>query len=94
MKIKDIIKGVIISVSAIIIGYFAVGLPLNLFNLLSKDGQRIFFIIELCLFLFIGGVFLVIQDRKEQQQKKEQIRHEKRKEKIKTVQENWYDLVA
>ena len=94
MKIKDIIKGVIISVSAIIIGYFAVGLPLNLFNLLSKDGQRIFFIIELCLYHFIGGVFLVIQDRKEQQQKKEQIRHEKRKEKIKTVQENWYDLVA
>lgn len=94
MKIKDIIKGVIISVSAIIIGYFAVDLPLNLFNVLSKDGQRIFFIVELCLYLFIGGVFLVIQDRKEQQLKKEQIRHEKRKEKIKTVQENWYDLVA
>lgn len=94
MKIKDIIKGVIISVSAIVIGYFAVALPLNLFNLLSKDGQRIFFIVELCLYLFIGGVFLVIQDRKEQQLKKEQIRHEKRKEKIKTVQENWYDLVA
>ncbi|MDY3812635.1 hypothetical protein [Eubacterium sp.] len=94
MKIKDIIKGVIISVSAIVIGYLAVGLPLNLFNLLSKDGQRIFFIVELCLYLFIGAVFLVIQDRKEQQLKKEQIRHEKRKEKIKTVQENWYDLVA
>lgn len=94
MKIKDIIKGVIISVLAIVIGYFAVGLPLNLFNLLSKDGQRIFFIVELCLYLFIGGVFLVIQDRKEQQLKKEKIRHEKRKEKIKTVQENWYDLVA
>lgn len=94
MKIKDIIKGVIISVSAIVIGYFAVGLPLNLFNVLSKDGQRIFFIVELCLYLLIGGVFLVIQDRKEQQLKKEQIRHKKRKEKIKTVQENWYDLVA
>ena len=94
MKIKDIIKGVIISVSAIVIGYFAVGLPLNLFNVLSMDGHRIFFIVELCLYLFIGGVFLVIQDRKEQQLKKEQIRHEKRKEKIKTVQEIWYDLVA
>lgn len=94
MKIKDIIKGLIISVSAIVIGYFAVGLPLNLFNILSKDGQRIFFIIELCLYLFIGAMFLVIQDKKEQQVKKEQIRHEKRKEKIKTVQENWYDLVA
>lgn len=94
MKIKDIIKGVIISVSAIVIGYFAVGLPLNLFNILSKDGQRIFFIVELCLYLFIGAVFLVIQDKKEQQVKREQIRHEKRKEKIKTVQENWYDLVA
>lgn len=94
MKIKDFIKGIIISVSAIVIGYFAVGLPLNLFNILSKDGQRIFFIIELCLYLFIGAAFLVIQDKKEQQVKKEQIRHEKRKEKIKTVQENWYDLVA
>ena len=94
MKIKDIIKGVIISVSAIVIGYFAVGLPRNLFNVLSKDGQRIFFIVDLCLYLFIVGVFLVIQDRKEQQLKKDQIRHEKRKEKIKTVQENWYDLVA
>ena len=62
MKIKDIIKGVIISVSAIVIGYFAVGLPLNLFNVLLKDGQRIFFIVELCLYLFIGGVFLEVKN--------------------------------
>lgn len=94
MKIKDIIKGLIISVSAIAIGYLAVGVPLNLFNILSKDGQRLFFIIEICVYLFIGAIFLVIQDKKEQQMKKEQIRHEKRKAKIKTVQKDWYDLVA
>lgn len=64
MKIKDIIKGVIISVSAIVIGYFAVGLPLNLFNVLSKDGQRIFFIVELCLYLLSVLYFLLFRTEK------------------------------
>lgn len=94
MKIKDIIKGLIISVSAISVGYFAIAMPLNLFNLLSRDGQRIFFIIEISVYLIIGAIFLVIQDKKEQQVRKQKIRHEERKAKIRAVQSDWYDLVA
>lgn len=94
MKIKDIVKGLLISISAVSVGYFAIGLPLNLFNVLSKDGQRIFFILELSVYLIIGAVFLVVQDKKEQQIKREKERHERRKEKIKAVQSDWYDLAA
>lgn len=94
MKIKDIVKGLLISISAVSVGYFAIGLPLNLFNVLSKDGQRIFFILELSIYLIIGAVFLVVQDKKEQQIKREKERHERRKEKIKSVQSDWYDLAA
>lgn len=91
---NNFFKGIIISVITLIMGYLAVALPLNLFNILSKDGQRIFFIAEISIYLIIGTVFLIAKDKKEQQIKKQNKRHKERKEKIKEVQENWYNIAA
>lgn len=91
MNKKDILKGVAISIITLVVGYVAMIVPFNLFLSVSKDGQRIFFIIELCIYLVIGSIFLLVQESKA---KKEKARHEERARKIKDVQQNWYDVAA
>ena len=94
MNKKDLLKGIIISIVALIVGYGAMAIPFNLFLMVSKDGQRIFFLAELCIYLVIGSIFLLIQDKKEKQAKKQKARHEERAQKIKDVQQNLYDIAA
>lgn len=94
MNKKDLRKGIIISIVTLIAGYGAMAIPFNLFLTVSKDGQRIFFLAELCIYLVIGSIFLLIQDKKERQAKKQKARHEERAQKIKDVQQNWYDIAA
>ena len=94
MNKKDLLKGIIISIVALIVGYGAMAIPFNMFLTVSKDGQRIFFLAELCIYLVIGSIFLLIQDKKEKQAKKQKARHEERAQKIKDVQQNWYDIAA
>ncbi len=94
MNKKDLLKGIIISIVTLIAGYGAMAIPFNLFLTFSKDGQRIFFLIELCVYLTIGSIFLLIQDKKEKQAKKQEARHKERAQKIKDVQQNWYDIAA
>lgn len=94
MNKKDLLKGIIISVITLIAGYGAMAIPFNIFLTVSKDGQRIFFLAELCIYLVIGSIFLLIQDKKEKQAKKQKARHEERAQKIKDVQQNWYDIAA
>lgn len=94
MNKKDILKGVAISIITLVVGYVAMIVPFNLFLSISKDGQRIFFIIELCVYLTVACVFMLIQEKKENQAKKEKARHEERARKIKDVQQNWYDVAA
>ncbi len=94
MNKKDLLKGIIISVITLIAGYGAMAIPFNIFLTVSKDGQRIFFLAELCIYLVICSIFLLIQDKKEKQAKKQKARHEERAQKIKDVQQNWYDIAA
>ncbi len=94
MNKKDLLKGIIISIITLVAGYGAMAIPFNLFLTISKDGQRIFFLIELCVYLTIGSIFLIVQDKKEKQIKKQKARHKERAQKIKDVQQNWYDIAA
>lgn len=94
MKTKEILKGIIISIITLAVGYAAMAIPFNLFLSVSKDGQRIFFLIELSVYFVVGCIFLLIQDKKEKQAEKEKERHRIREEKIKDVQENWYNIAA
>lgn len=94
MNKKDLLKGIVISIITLGAGYAAMIIPFNLFLTVSKDGQRIFFLIELCVYLTVGTIFLLIQDKKEKQIQKEKARHKEREKKIKDVKENWYNIAA
>lgn len=69
MNKKDLLKGIIISIVTLIVGYGAMAIPFNLFLTVSKDGQRIFFLAELCIYLTIGCIFLLVQESKQKNKK-------------------------
>lgn len=94
MNKKDLLKGIIVSVATLVFGYIAIAIPFNIFDSLSKDGERIFFISELCLYILIGCIFLLFKEHKEKQARKEKERHERRIAKINDVKENWYNIAA
>ncbi|MBR3148859.1 MAG: hypothetical protein IKF64_01715 [Eubacterium sp.] len=91
---KKILKGILLSVSALAVGYFAIALPFNLFNTLSDRMMEIIFMSELIIYLIIGAIFLVAGEKKKQERIKAEERHVARREKIAQVQRDWYDLAA
>lgn len=94
MNIKKIIKGLLLSVITLTVGYFAVALPFNLVSSASSLSAGIIFAIELGIYLFVGGIFIIVLDRKEERAKKEKERQCKRTEKRKQAQEEYYSLAA
>lgn len=93
-KAKNILKGIIISIAALTGGYFALAIPFELFTNFSSKGLGIFFLIELFVYLIIGGAYLIAKDKQEQRERKQKVRHERRVAQIKEVQENFYNLAA
>lgn len=91
---KKFLKGLILSVSALTVGFFAISLPFHLFDELSGGAMSVVFIAELVIYLAIGLVFLVIKDKTQQKKIKTAQRHIKRQEKIKECQENWINIAA
>lgn len=94
MKISNIIKGFALSAFALGFGFLAIALPFRMFNILSGDGMRIMFIVELIVYMIVGMIFLAIQDKKNQQKAKANKRHEQRQIKVQDCIDNWYNIAA
>lgn len=94
MNKKNFLKGILISISSLVVGYFAISIPFSLFTNFTKEGTRLFFIIELAVYLVVGSIFLVAKDKQEQREKAQEIRHQERLAKIQDVKENWYNIAA
>lgn len=94
MKASNFTKGLFLSMMSLGVGFLAIAIPFRIFDNLSGSGIKILFAVELMLYIGTALIFLAVQDRKNQQKKKEAQRHEKRQLKIKDVQENWYNIAA
>lgn len=94
MNIKKIIKWLLISFVTLAVGYLAIVVPFNLVSSASSLSAGIIFAVELGIYLFVGAVFILALDRKEERAKKEKARHCKRTEKRKQAQEEYYSLAA
>lgn len=91
MKKKNtILKGLLLSVSALIIGFVAISLPFNLFSELSDAAMEIIFMTELIIYFFIGIIFLIVKDKKQQKKRKKVKRLAERQKRIKIVQDEWF----
>lgn len=91
---KNFVKGLVISALSLAVGYAAISLPFRLFDTLTGSMMQKVFIGELIIYLAIGMIFLVYQQKKKEQQAKYRQRHIARREKIARVQTEWYDLAA
>ena len=91
---KKVLKGLLLSLLALGVGYVAISLPFNLFNTLSDAAMEIIFIGELVIYSAVGGIFLLVNENQKTQKRKAEQRHIERKEKIARVQTDWYDLAA
>lgn len=94
MKAKNVVKSILISILALGAGYFAISIPFDLFSNFTQEGTRLFFFIEVGIYLAVASIFLILKDKQEQREKKQEIRHQRRVKQIEEVKENWYNIAA
>lgn len=94
MNIKKIIKGLVISLLSLGVGYFAIAVPFNLISTLSPQSVRLIFCVELGIYLLVGAICIIFLDKKQAREKKEKARKIERLEKRKQAQKEYYSLAA
>lgn len=94
MKGINILKSIALFTASLTVGFIAISFPFNLFNTLTADEMHIIFISEIIIYSLIGAIFLVVKDKKKQQEIKNKKRREIRKKKLEQVQRDWIDLAA
>ena len=94
MKKNDVLKGVVISVISLVIGFIAISVPFKLFSELSNSQMTILFSTEIAVYTILGLIFLTAKDLQSQKKAKAKQRVEKRKAQVKKLQNEWLDLAA
>ena len=98
MKINNIIKGLLLSVSAIIIGFAAVAFPFKLFDNLTREGMQLLFVSEIAIYFVLSVTFIAARELKRKkarlQKEKELQRRFQRRAKFEQAQREYYDLAA
>lgn len=98
---KNLIVKAIISVAALLVGFGAMVLPFHLFNNLTPMQIRLLFFAEIIVyFLIVSAFFLIKEAKAERKQRALELeeRHArrvaKRKNELKGIKVNNYDLAA
>lgn len=98
---KKFVSNALISIAAILVGYGALSFPFHLFSNLTGIQMRIIFIAEILIYFSIFSAFFLIKEHRENCRRKEQAfqkRHNERvnerKQTVKGIRINGYDLAA
>lgn len=98
MKINTVIKGLLLSAAAIIIGFAAIAFPFKLFDNLSREGMQLLFISEIVIYFALAMIFIAVNEMKKKkaklQKEKELQRRFQRRAKFEQAQREYYDLAA
>ncbi len=98
MKTKELVKGLLLSAAAIIIGFVAIAFPFRLFNNLSDKGMQLLFISEIVLYFLVAMTFIAVSELKKKKararKEKELQRRFQRRAKFEQAQREYYDLAA
>jgi len=95
MKRKNsFIKSMLLTLISLIVGFFAIALPFNLFRTLTDESMQMIFISEIVIYFAIAMLFLVFTDKKKKEKIKCEKWHEERRAKIQRVQREWIDIAA
>lgn len=98
---KNLFSKVLISVTALIVGYGAMVLPFRLFDNLTGMQMRILFFSEMIVYFAIVSAFFLIREAKAEKEKRKlafQERHnrrvEKRNSELRGIRVNDYEIAA
>jgi len=89
-----VLKTVLTSAAALIIGFAAIAFPFRLFDNLSAEAMRYLFIGEMALYFTVGMVFLFIKGKRQEEKEKEKARRETKRIKFEQAQKDYYDFAA
>ncbi len=93
-KTKAVIKGILISLSALAVGFIALALPFRFFTSLPQEGMHVLFITEVTVYLLTGMTFLFIKGKNDKEKEKNEERRRARRAKFEQAQKEYYDLAA
>ncbi len=91
---RNIIKGLVLSISAMIVGFLAIALPFRLFSSIEGTQLRALFLFEIIIYFILSMLFLISKERKRIKKEKEQKKRIIRREKFQQAQIEYYDLAA
>lgn len=94
MNKENILKGILLSLSAIIIGFLAITIPFKLFGELTSTQMTTLFVTEIIIYSSAGMIYLVTRDIKAEKKQKQTVRTERKRAEIKQMQTEWLDLIA
>lgn len=91
---KKIIKGLILSLSAMAVAFFAIAVP---FKLIGESGLielRTLFLTEIAVFFLSGMLYLTAKEKAKRKKRQEKEKRLQRREKFIKAQEEYYSLAA
>lgn len=91
---KKVLKNIALSLITIVVGFYSVAIPFNLFDQLSDHAMRVFFWSEVLIFFVIAMITLVIMDVKKAKKTKAKLRYERHLKQVKEVEESWLKFAA
>lgn len=91
---KRILKGLILSLSALTVAFLAIALPFRLFGTIEGAQLRAIFLSEIAIYFVLGMIFIVLKERKKAEKEKAEIKRIKRRERFQQAQEEYYNLAA
>ena len=94
MNKENILKGILLSLSAIIIGFLAITIPFKLFGELTSTQMTTLFVTEIIIYFSASMIYLVTRDIKAEKKQKQTVRTERKRAEIKQMQTEWLDLIA
>ncbi len=94
INISKLFKGILITLTSLTAGFFAICFPFHIFDELSTNSLRVLFACEIIVYLVVAMIFLLIKDKKDIQKSKEKQKQIKRNKKIEQFQKEWLNIAA
>ncbi len=93
-KTNKIFKGLLLTLSSLIVAFLAISLPFKLIGDMSSEQMRGLFITEIAVYFITFIAYVVINEKKKAKLAKEKERRFQMRAKFEQAQREYYDLAA
>ncbi len=93
-KTNKIFKGLLLTLSSLIVAFLAISLPFKLIGDMSSAQMRGLFVTEIAVYFITFVAYVIINEKKKARLAKEKERRFQRRAKFEQAQREYYDLAA